>query len=199
VLSGQAYFWWNVDFDAFGPPYSLECIFWQQTYAPGTGDLVAMQSSTSVAVMFVNASRHLQMSSSGSTFAQSGTTSIQAWHHAVMTSSNTGALLLYLDAVQVASGSSTAMPTGNYRFAVGGATANQGSQFYGGISEVAIYPTALSPTQINNHFLAIDNVPSNPVWRIPSSANNYPTSGTSPIVDLSSLVQYVSKIFQNSP
>jgi len=79
-----------------------------------------------------------------------------AWHHVVATMSSAG-IVLYVDGARVASSSSvtSGRDYGGY-WRVGADTLPGGTNRYlsGTIDDVAVYPAALSATQVKNHFTA---------------------------------------------
>lgn len=80
-----------------------------------------------------------------------------AWHHVVATQGASG-MALFVDGVRVASNTVTAnqVSTGSWRIGGDSVTASwpnapTSRYFSGSIDEFAVYPTALSPTQVANH------------------------------------------------
>jgi PKD repeat protein len=75
------------------------------------------------------------------------------YHHVVATLSNAG-MVLYVDGVRVAGRAGTTVGPNYYGYwRVGGDATWSGAQnFTGSIDEVAVYPTALSPAQVADHY-----------------------------------------------
>jgi PKD repeat protein len=144
--------------------------------APGVFSVEAWFRTTSVAggkiVGFGNAStgtstsfdRHVYMDTDGRVLfgvvetnqrriVQSGTGFNDGdYHHVVATLSNAG-MVLYVDGARVAGRASTTVAPNYYGYwRVGGDSTWSGSPWFDGqIDEVAVYPTALSPTQVADH------------------------------------------------
>ncbi len=89
-----------------------------------------------------------------------------AWHHAVATYVNGGAMVLYLDGAQVATGTNTVGINSNtgyayasWSFNISGSPSFIGATitsdyFAGNLNAAAVYTTTLSPTQVANHYNA---------------------------------------------
>ena len=76
-----------------------------------------------------------------------------AYHHVVASLSNAG-MALYVDGVRVATRASTTVAPNYYGYwRVGGDATWSGAQWFDGrIDEVAVYPTALTQTQVADHY-----------------------------------------------
>ena len=78
-----------------------------------------------------------------------------AWHHVVVTGSTTaGELIVYIDGVAVDTNDSltNGITFGDNPFVLGAKRASGGNEYNGLLDEVAIYSSALTPTQVSNHF-----------------------------------------------
>lgn len=74
------------------------------------------------------------------------------WHHVAVTAVSGGAVKLYVDGVEKASSTSTRISnTSNRRIYV---ASNAAAQYFSGlITAPAYYPSTLSPTEVNDHYL----------------------------------------------
>ncbi|UOX99769.1 PKD domain-containing protein [Blastococcus sp. PRF04-17] len=143
--------------------FSVEA--WFRTTSTGGGKIVGFgNSNTGTSSVY---DRHVYMDTSGRVLfgvtetnqrrvIQSGTGLNDGnWHHVVATLSNAG-MMLYVDGVRVATRASTTVGPNYYGYwRVGGDSTWSGSQWFDGrIDEVAVYPTALSQSQVAGHHTA---------------------------------------------
>ena len=138
----------------------------------GGGKLVGFGNTTTTGSTEASYDRHLYLDNTGRLFfgvrpstgrivVNSSATYLDgAWHHAAATLSGAG-MALYVDGALVASDSATTTAqayTGNWRFGCGnlnGWTALPSNFFYNGtLAYGAAYTTALSLTQVREHYLA---------------------------------------------
>jgi hypothetical protein len=125
--------------------------------------------------------------------------SFQHWHHIVQTS-NGATVLTYLDSV-LANTNNAANPrslAGTYY--IGRSAAGLGSIADTWVSEAAVYPTALSPSRITAHFLAIDSLIAAPVYRQFSSGASGGGGGSGPsgadlLADLAAILAAVRRTY----
>jgi len=76
------------------------------------------------------------------------------WHHVAVTAVSGGAVKLYVDGVEKASSTSTRVSnTSNRRIYVGSNPAFASQYFSGLITAPAYYPSTLSATEVNDHYL----------------------------------------------
>jgi hypothetical protein len=78
-------------------------------------------------------------------------TTLQVWHHVVVTHDGS-TLRLYRDNVLLGSVASTLEPDGGPATAIGGDLRDSAAGWRGRLSDVAVYPAALTPAQIANHY-----------------------------------------------
>lgn len=120
--------------------------------------------------------------------------SLQHWHHYVL-SFTTSACSFYFDGAFVQFGTSAAH-SGTFQFQIGaGGTGASPQRFANAaISEVAIYPTALSGAQVSAHYAAADAIAQRPVFRGSGSfdlSTGAVVSDTSQLADVLSCVRKV--------
>ncbi len=98
--------------------------------------------------------------SGGNSASTNPVTDLNAWHFVAGTFSNTGTRSLYLDGVDVTSGSATSSHTlNNATFTIGEDTVFSGRTFQGGLDEIAVYNRQLSATEVSNIFASAGTVP----------------------------------------
>jgi parallel beta-helix repeat protein len=143
-----------------GTSFSVEA--WIKATA-GSGDgtavsLAASGISAARTIYVTGAGRIIGMADHSGSWPTYSVTSPQldttTWHHVVFTSQG-NTLTLFVDGKSVASASPTGVQsgyTGNAR--VGWTSSTWMPHFKGSIDEVALYPTALSPSQVAVHFAA---------------------------------------------
>lgn len=196
TLNGQQS-WWDLEGDTFANPVSLECVVWQQENTPATQYLMLLIQSTNVAAALYLASGIPTLQGTGATrAAPASRISRQVWHHVVGTVDAAGNGKLYVDAIQVATAVVGAGGSHPYQLVVGSTASPAGSFLSGSISECAVYTTALSPTQINNHFLALNNTSSRPVY-VPNGIWTPSNGGITP--DTSLLTQILKAVQRTFP
>jgi hypothetical protein len=175
VSQGVAYAWFNEDLDANGAALSVELLLWQQADIATQQIAFVARSGTSVFFIDVSTTRKLGAHGPSSAVVDTVNFPLQTWVHVVATLTTGGSCILYKNAIQVATVSVGAMPSGNYRYALGGNSNAFASPWQGGLSECSVYNAVLTPTQVNNHYLAIDNQSSRPIFRV---------QGTDPSFDI---------------
>lgn len=146
----------------FSNPTTYSEELWFRTTTTSGGKLIGFGNANSGTSS--NYDRHVYMNSAGqltfgvwtgqeNTTTTTGSYNDGAWHHLVATQSSAG-MRLYVDGQLRGSHAQTAAQdyTGYWR--VGGDTAWGGVQpwFAGTIDEVAVYPVALTPQQVTQHF-----------------------------------------------
>lgn len=174
-FNGASSAWWLTGETLVGP-VSVECWFWQAIQGnPATQYLIDLQSGTTVLLAaYIDSASKLNAQGSGVTRATAGAAHTeQAWHHVVATVDAAGTAKLYLDAINVATASTGAGGSLKYVIAVGSIPPTANNWFAGFLSEIATYDVVLTPTQVNNHFIAADSTTSKPVWR---GGGNFSTS-----------------------
>lgn len=159
-------------------PITLECWFWLHHSSGAAADFLGVGDGAGVSVSIgVDATLHAHGFSSGGGLAAAAATNRQNWHHLVMT--NTGAtVLLYLDAIQVATIAAAALPAWSPGFVIGaGGNPGAPARFANAaIAECAVYGTALAAGRVTAHFVAADQVATRPVFRANGTFST--TSGT---------------------
>jgi hypothetical protein len=90
-----------------------------------------------------------------------GTANLNAWSHVVATWNGTAAQLFVNGALADSTNDSTATGAGTYNASTTAnfivASSDSGSPYTGSVDEVAFYPSALTPTQILNHFNTVSS------------------------------------------
>jgi PKD repeat protein len=147
--------------------FTLEA--WIKTTTTSGGKIVGFGNSATIPSNVTD--RHLYMDNSGKiwfgvypgtvrTLTSAKSYNDGTWHH-VVASLGSGGMTLYVDGKQVGQRTDTTTARnfwGVWRVggdALPGWPSQPTSQFFAGtIDDVAIYPTALSPTQVMNHYLA---------------------------------------------
>lgn len=156
----------QVDPDTLALPLTLECWVWQH-YRAAVAQIIAVAEANggvTAMALSIDATGHPQGYGPSTNRLAAGAITIQQWHHLVVTAT-AAATTLYVDAIaQPAAGANGAPPAGVH-YGVGGHVTPVGTFAAANVAEVALYPTALSPTRINAHFLAADNVSSFPVFQ----------------------------------
>lgn len=190
---GQAvgYPWFNQDDDAFGGACSIEAIIWQQADIALQQIFFIMRTGASATFLDVSATRKLSGHGITATLADAANLAHQVWVHVVFTITAGGAGLLYKNALQIGTGAVGVPPAGNYRYAIGGNVGSSSNPWQGGISEVAVYPTVLSPTRINAHFLQIPTLVGRPVFR---GGGIYPNSTGGTTLDSESIASILAAV-----
>lgn len=168
--------------DALTVPYTFECLAYVLGAGPlGNGSLMTIGAvGASARLVFSSNTLTFTDDANASSIGSSTARSANNWHHLVATFDGS-TLLTYVDAVldQTVSHSSAATTTAQWT--VGGAPpgpAGAGGVF---LSEVAVYLSALSPTRITAHFVAIDSTSLAPTFKGPAGSS----------VDLSQILQAV--------
>jgi hypothetical protein len=192
---------WFLDAVAWAPPITLEVIYWQQMIFNRQQKIITLEASDLTyngPSINIETSGKPSLASGGSTLVGANVASKQAWHHLVAVFTSSGRTL-YMDAISQAS-DAVVMPSGNGYRSLGCRGIDLLAWCEGFISEAAVYKSALSPTRINAHFLAIDNVPSNPIYKGPGgSVGGVPvfivTDVNSILTDVSAVLAAVQKTF----
>jgi RHS repeat-associated protein len=93
------------------------------------------------------------------------------WHHVVMARDAAGTTRFWVDGVQTPNTSTAAPTTPSSSFAVANYMNSTQREFAGAVDDVALYPTALSSTQVTAHFQAAQGLPGTPS-NVTASAGN---------------------------
>jgi hypothetical protein len=170
----------STDVNIFGPGSRLTIEAWVQLLSPvATGTIAWKGDNTNLGNgnekafhLYVNANNALVLDSTSQNRAAASlgsqqvvspnnTIALYKWQHvaAVIDSTGTPTMKLYVDGLEVASAAYDASgirSTGGFPMLIGGqlvaGTPVIGSSFYGLIDEVAVYRTALTPALINQHY-----------------------------------------------
>jgi hypothetical protein len=155
-----------------GSAFSIECLAWAVNKGSAYSLALEVQTDTAqYAKLSVNpgAFSSWSLGSGPSTITGSHSVSSENWHHYVLTNDGT-TVRAYFDSLTDGTGSPPGMslyPLGVNIFGDHN-NANEKSGLW--LSEVALYTTALSPTRINAHFLALPSM-SSPVWKGTSTSD----------------------------
>lgn len=141
-----------------------------------------------------DAAGHAAMTVNGTNVISATVIVGEAWHHLVGTYDGVNARL-YLDAILVAGPIVVAAPAANARQICWGSSGTPANVMFGAIAECATYPAALSAARVTAHFLAVDNVPSSPIFRGGAfSSGGGRSSGNTP-ADIASVLASVRKVY----
>lgn len=154
----------SFDTVALNSPVSFEAWIWPQSHATGAY-IIAHDgvSSTQNLDVVLRSDGFLQFDVGATALVGTHPVTMQHWHHIVATWDGTTAKI-YKDAVLDNSVAVAGTFTTAHQFAIG-VNSGSSSGFAGAITECAVYGAALTPTQINNHFLA-QEVTTSPIFQI---------------------------------
>lgn len=161
----------NAVFELGTGDFSVE--LWYSTPSTGRGDIFNFKNENDFGI-FANLSGSGEISGYHNGFLNGTTTTVNAWHHVVVTRS-AGTSLFYVDGVQVASNANTQSFSANAPIFIG---ANHGGApgyvmgipFTGLVDEVAVYGTALSAARVLAHYQAADTPVAPVVANVPAAS-----------------------------
>lgn len=159
------------DFDVVvNTPLTIEVWAWV-TYSAGVAqDFLSWLTAAGVGpAIGIDSTLHPHLFTPGPPLTAAAPMSVQHWHHMVGTCSAV-ASLLYVDAIQVASGGSAATTGGSAPMLAAGNLISTPQRLASAfLAEAAIYSSVLSPSRVNAHFLAADATTSRPVSKLAGS------------------------------
>lgn len=141
-----------------------------------------------------DANGHIAMAVNNTNIISAVIPTSEHWHHIVGTYDGTNGRL-YLDAILVGGPTAIAAPANTARNFEVGANTNHTAIAYGAFAEVATYPVALSAARVTAHFLAVDNVPSTPVFRGPAFFSSGSDSSGDLITSINDILNSVRKVY----
>ncbi|MDX6312212.1 MAG: hypothetical protein QOF44_1676 [Streptomyces sp.] len=195
-------------------PTSFSVETWFKTTTTSGGKLIGFgANSTQLSGQY---DKHIYMTNNGrlafgvyngttTTLTTSSSYNNGAWHHVVGTQGSTG-MRLYVDGALVGSNSTTANESYSGYWRVGGdnlnAWPNQPSSnfFAGQLDETAVYPSALTSTQVANHYALASAVADTTTTIAPTDdayvnagapSTNYGTSGSLAVRGTSAYLSYL--------
>jgi PKD repeat protein len=166
---------------AYLAPQTFSVEAWFSTTSTAGGKIVGFGDNNAHNSMGYD--RHVYMDGSGKvwfgvwpnmveTVNSPGSYNDGKWHHVVATLGS-GGMALYLDGKLTASRTSVTSGNANYGYwRIGGDQSWAGANFFTGrIDEVAVYPTALTPAQVGNHYTAAKGGNAAPVASFTATTN----------------------------
>jgi hypothetical protein len=186
---------WNIDNWTVNAPFSVEAIFFLAYLAGSTHCIVSQDNGiTPVAWVIDVSAGGLVRYADPLALLQWATPLTLGWHHVVATVGG-GNATLYVDGVSVG-----ALARVNFN-SVGNLSAgirtDSTSALNGAVSEVAIYPSALSAGRVAAHFAAIDNFNSVPIFNQAGSFTGGAVGAGTPTSAL--LAQIYAAVHQTFP
>lgn len=194
LVSSSGYFWDN-DGLAASTPITAEAWFWQHSRIGITQVVVQIQvGGTNLIQLALTSSGVPQLNGPTGAIVGSTPATRQQWHQIAGSISNTGAAVLYLDGVSVATGSVGTSGSSVKKIAFGGVVSPAGNQFEGGLCELSLYATVLSSTRVLAHFNAADTSGTPPTFE---GIGSFPISGGSgsDAANIAAILAAVSKTF----
>jgi hypothetical protein len=181
-------------------PFSVELWYWQIPNPSINQWLFTWDGmgSPSGFEIVANSNLTVQFSLNGGTALSVATFGTQLWHYVVCTYA-APTMTLYVDAISRATGTVSGPITLNRAIGVGGLIGSTANSFLGMIGEVAMYTTALTPTQVNNHFLAAENTTGDPVFGAAGGTGSGGSPGAPFLTILQQILARVSTIYVNTP
>jgi acid phosphatase type 7 len=146
-----------------GDNFTIEAWVKRGSSKTGVNQVVASKQEGSWVLMFNESDKLTLRRSTVADIATStvATTDTSGWHYVVATK-NGSSVHLYLDGVDVTGAvSNQTMPNNSQPLVIGQSTGT--AYFKGSVDETALYNTALTPTQITQHYNAGISAPGDPV------------------------------------
>jgi Concanavalin A-like lectin/glucanases superfamily len=176
-------------------PFSVEAWIWMFAAPAAFADVVGWSAFNAGLTLQLNTNRTLQATLGGTFPAQSGAISTQAWHQLAMTYDGT-TIRQYVDGAASTTVAKAGPVTVTQQFAIG-ADPSTANSFEGFISEVSIYGTTLSATQILAHFNAVDTLTQAPVFT--TTLGNAGVSGVNSGVAPAGLAELLALLSRTFP
>lgn len=192
---------WDLDGEALNNPFTVECWVWQQERTPATQYciLANLAAGGVLAALYLNNGVPNLQGFGAPRATAVAAISKQHWHHLVGTVDALGNGLLYVDAVVQPGAVVGAGGAGSYTKAIGLVSPGGTNVLSGALSECAMYSAVLTPTQVNNHFVAADNTISRPIYKANGTWSITTGSLTSNAQQLAVVLGDLSTTYLNNP